>query len=49
MSDEERKKIIQKFGKANFGKPVALKRGKKSTENFKELKPISAFNMARRV
>jgi hypothetical protein len=53
MTDEDRRKLIQKFGKANFGDPIPSnrKRNKRSKygEDFKESKPISAFNMARRV
>jgi hypothetical protein len=51
MSDEDRRKLIQKFGKVNFGVPVKLKSGRKckKNDNFIEPKPISAFNMARRV
>lgn len=50
MSDEDRKKLIQKFGKANFGTPIRKKRGMKTEEEFiTQQKPVSAFNMARRV
>ncbi len=51
MSDEDRKKLIQKFGKVNFGDPIYIPKKRKEIANkiFKELKPISAFNMARRV
>lgn len=51
MSNEDRRKLIQKFGKANFGDSIPVKRGRKSNnqETFVESKPVSAFNMARRV
>jgi len=47
---DNRTKLIQKFGKANFGPPIPVKRGKKPVkEEFKVTGVVSAFNMARRV
>ena len=49
MKNEERAKLIQKFGKANLGTPILLKRGKKVVKEEFKVESVSAFNMARRI